>query len=37
VDDNRARLEWGWHPSYTPQAIVDDFLAELSRHPQRYA
>ncbi len=37
VDDNRARLEWGWHPTYTPQAIVDDFLAELSRHPQRYA
>jgi nucleoside-diphosphate-sugar epimerase len=36
VDDSRARLEWGWHPTYTPEAIVADFLAELSEHRQRY-
>jgi threonine 3-dehydrogenase len=36
VDDSRARLEWGWNPTYTAEAIVDDFLAELTEHPQRY-
>ena len=36
VDDSRARLEWAWQPKFTPQAMVADFLAELSEHPQRY-
>ncbi len=37
VDDSQARMEWGWNPTYTPEAMVDDFLAELGEHPQRYA
>ena len=37
VDDSRARQEWGWDPIYTTEAVVDDFLAELNTHPQRYS
>jgi threonine 3-dehydrogenase len=36
IDDRFARDEWGWRPTYDLEAIVDDFLTELSRHPQRY-
>ena len=36
-DDSLARKEWGWNPTYTAEAMVDDFLAELAEHPQRYA
>ena len=36
-DDARARAEWGWSPSFDHLAIVDDFLAELRDHPERYS
>jgi threonine 3-dehydrogenase len=36
LDDRRARDEWNWQPAYDRQAIVDDFLAELRDHPERY-
>ena len=36
IDDSRARTEWGWQPVYDQAAIVDDFLAELREHPERY-
>ncbi len=36
VDDGCARREWNWKPTFTQEQIVDDFLAELRRHPQRY-
>ena len=31
-----ARGEWNWRPAYDQEAIVDDFLAELRDHPERY-
>jgi nucleoside-diphosphate-sugar epimerase len=37
LDDRFARDEWGWKPTYGVDAMIDDFLAELSQHPQRYA
>ncbi|TWU08914.1 putative epimerase/dehydratase [Symmachiella macrocystis] len=37
IDDRFARDEWGWQPTYDLEALVDDFLTELSQHPQRYA
>jgi threonine 3-dehydrogenase len=37
VDDSGARTEWNWRPAYTQEEMVDDFLRELSLHPQRYA
>ena len=37
IDDTRARNEWGWSPSYDLDAMVDDFLAEMRTHPDRYA
>lgn len=37
VDDRFARQEWGWQPTYGVDAMIDDFLAELSQHPQKYA
>ena len=37
IDDSRARVEWGWQPTYDQAAIVADFLAELQEHPERYA
>jgi threonine 3-dehydrogenase len=36
LDDGFARAEWGWEPAYDPEAIVEDFLAELRDHPERY-
>lgn len=36
LDDGRARTEWNWEPAYDQEAIVDDFLAELRDHPERY-
>ena len=36
LDDHPAREEWSWQPAYDPEAIVDDFLAELRDHPERY-
>lgn len=36
LDDARAREEWGWVPRYDHLAMVDDFLAELRDHPERY-
>jgi threonine 3-dehydrogenase len=36
IDDRFAREEWGWQPTYGVDAMIDDFLAELSQHPQRY-
>jgi threonine 3-dehydrogenase len=37
LDDRFAREEWGWKPSYDLEGMVDDFLAELTQHPHRYA
>ena len=37
IDDTRARTEWGWSPGYDLDAMVDDFLAEMRVHPERYA
>ena len=31
IDDSRAREEWGWHPKYDLDGMVDDFIAECSR------
>jgi threonine 3-dehydrogenase len=36
LDDRFAREEWGWKPTYGVDAMIDDFLAELSQHPHRY-
>lgn len=36
VDDHIARKEWGWHPEYNQERIVDDFLEEMRTHPNRY-
>ena len=36
VDDRFAREEWGWNPAYDTGAMLDDFLADLAAHPQRY-
>ncbi len=36
LDDRGARAEWSWEPAYDQEAIVDDFLAELREHPERY-
>jgi threonine 3-dehydrogenase len=36
LDDRRARSEWNWEPAYDQEAIVDDFLAELREHGERY-
>jgi threonine 3-dehydrogenase len=36
LDDRRARTEWNWEPAYDRDAIVDDFLAELREHRERY-
>ena len=37
IDDRFAREEWGWKPTYGVDAMIDDFLAELSQHPHKYA
>ena len=37
LDDRFARAEWGWKPTYEIDAMIDDFLTELSEHPSRYA
>ena len=36
IDDRVARKEWGWRSEYDQERIVDDFLAELRTHPDRY-
>lgn len=36
IDDRCAREEWGWAPKYDLPAMVDDFLAEMERHPDRF-
>lgn len=36
VDDRYAREEWGWNPAYDTGALLDDFLADLAAHPERY-
>ncbi len=30
IDDSFARAEWGWQPAFDLDAMIDDFLAELS-------
>jgi threonine 3-dehydrogenase len=37
LDDRFAQEEWGWKPAYGTDAMIDDFLAELSQHPGRYS
>ena len=36
LDDGNARREWGWSHAFGLEAMVEDFLAELRDHPQRY-
>ncbi len=36
LDDTHAQREWNWKPEYDQEQIVDDFLRELERNPQRY-
>ena len=36
VDDRFAREEWGWNPAFDTARMLDDFLADLAAHPQRY-
>jgi threonine 3-dehydrogenase len=36
IDDAKAREEWGWRPIYDLQRMVDDFIEELRKNPQRY-
>jgi threonine 3-dehydrogenase len=35
-DDHVAREEWGWKPQYDSEQSLDDFIAEMRRHPERY-
>lgn len=35
-DDRCAREEWGWQPEYDHERMIDDFIADLSQHPERY-
>jgi threonine 3-dehydrogenase len=37
LDDRCAREEWGWQPKYDFERLIDDFIAELRQHPERYA
>ncbi len=37
LDDRCAREEWGWKPEYDHERLLDDFIAELHQHPERYA
>lgn len=37
IDDARARAEWGWVPRMDCEAIVEDFIEEMGRHPERYS
>ena len=37
IDDSCARQEWGWSPTFGLDAMVEDFIEELRRHPERYA
>lgn len=37
IDDRMAQQEWGWQPEYTQEKVVDDFIAEMKKNPQRYA
>ena len=36
LDDRCAREEWGWHPVYDHERMIDDFIAELRQYPERY-
>jgi hypothetical protein len=36
LDDTNAQTEWNWKLAYNQEKIVDDFLQELERNPQRY-
>ncbi|MEC9341224.1 MAG: NAD-dependent epimerase/dehydratase family protein [Pseudomonadota bacterium] len=36
IDDRFARTEWGWNPAFDTAAMLDDFLADLASHPERY-
>ena len=37
IDDSCARQEWGWSPTFGLDAMVEDFIEELRRHPELYA
>lgn len=36
IDDRIARKEWGWGSRYDQERIVDDFIEEMKKHPERY-
>ena len=35
-DEERARSEWGWKPSYSLSQMVDDFIEEFNRNRSLY-
>jgi nucleoside-diphosphate-sugar epimerase len=35
-DDRCAQEEWGWQPEYDHERMIDDFIADLNQHPDRY-
>ena len=35
IDDNAAREEWGWKPSYDLESMTDDMLAKLKARHER--
>ena len=37
IDDHVAQAEWGWQAQYDLAGIVDDFISEMGKNPQRYA
>jgi threonine 3-dehydrogenase len=36
IRDDRAAAEWGWRISYPLAELVEDFIAEVDRHPAYY-
>ena len=35
-DEERARSEWDWNPSYSLSQMVDDFIGEFNRNCSLY-
>ena len=35
-DEERARSEWGWKPSYSLSQMVDDFIEEFNQNRSLY-
>ena len=37
IDDSCAQMEWEWQAEYQLGDMVQDFVRELTEHPERYA